>query len=205
MGIWLAGGRPRQLRPGDDVTDWPWQGVVITGGHDVDPVLYAAEPEVNPRYDTERDAFESAMISQALAHGTPILGICRGAQLLNVALGGSLFQDLRARRRHTSHRRSLLPLKQIELSADSRLSQYLDTGLCRVNSLHNQAIDRLADALQVSARDQDDIIQAVEYRRPEHFVVGVQWHPEFLLYQLRQRQLFRALVCRARCQRLDAD
>jgi hypothetical protein len=88
-------------------------GVVVSGGHDIDPVLYAEAPEIHPRYDPERDALESAVIDRALARGLPLLGICRGAQLLNVRLGGSLFQELRSRRVHTSNRRTILPLKTL--------------------------------------------------------------------------------------------
>lgn len=198
LGIWLAGGRPYQVRPGETHAGWPWQGVVISGGHDVDPVLYAAEPEVQPRYDRERDAFETGMIERALAHGTPMLGICRGAQLLNVALGGTLFQDIRARRRRRANRRSLLPLRDVTLEPGSYLAALFDRPHCRVNNLHSQAIARLSDSLRVAARDQDDIIQAVEHLTiDQRFLLGVQWHPEFLLYQQRQRALFRALVAAA--------
>src|SRR5690606_24403116 len=95
LAVWLAGGRPRQLSPADPVSMQRFHGVVVTGGHDVDPVLYAQESQVLPHYDPERDRFESAIIDDALARGLPLLGICRGAQLLNVRLGGDLHQDLR--------------------------------------------------------------------------------------------------------------
>lgn len=181
----LTPSRPQSSRRPD--------GLVVTGGHDIEPVLYAAAPEVRPRYDRERDRLESEAIDRALDRGIPILGICRGAQLLNVRLGGSLQQDLRAVRRHTSNRRTILPLKTLLLEPDSRLSALTGTERMRINSLHNQAIDRLGDGLRVSGRDLDGIVQAVE--APEHrFRIGVQWHPEFLPYLYRQRRLFRALV-----------
>lgn len=188
----LAGGRPFQLRPGDDWRD-DHQAVVITGGHDINPVLYAEEPEVMPKYDEERDAFESAVIDAALQRQCPLLGICRGAQLLNVRLGGSLFQDIRSQRRRTSNRRTLLPTKQLEVAAGSRWLADWTHRRGRINSLHHQAIDRLGRGLAVAARDQDGLIQAVE--DPSHrFLLGVQWHPEFLLYLSQQRRLFRRLV-----------
>ncbi len=105
LGIRLAGGRPVHLRPHSPVPSG-LDGLVISGGHDIDPVLYAEASEIQGNYDQERDAFEVAMIRRALADSLPLLGICRGAQLLNVCRGGTLFQDLRKRRVRTSQRRS---------------------------------------------------------------------------------------------------
>lgn len=196
----LYGGRPLQIRPGDAPKTLSYQGVVVTGGHDVEPVLYAAEPEVEPNYDRARDAFEIDVIRDALARGLPLLGICRGAQLLNVCRGGSLFQHLHAQRKNTSHRWTVLPLKTLCVdNAATVLGRLLGPGRRRINSLHNQAIDRLGDGLWVSGRDLDGIVQAIEDPRAS-FLVGVQWHPEFLIYLPRQRLLFRALIRYARAQ-----
>lgn len=193
LGIWLAGGRPVQIRPGNPMTSEHWQGVVISGGHDIDPVLYAAEPEVRPRYDRDRDTFESMVIDQALARRLPLLGICRGAQLLNVRLGGDLFQELRSQRQYTSNRRTLLPLKTLQIVPVSRLARWLAIRHCRINSLHNQAINRLGRGLRIAGRDLDGIVQAIEH--PDSpFLLGVQWHPEFLLPWSHQRRLFKHLV-----------
>ncbi|MQM37192.1 putative glutamine amidotransferase [wastewater metagenome] len=167
--------------------------VVISGGHDVDPVLYAQTPRVRPRHDPERDAFESDVIARALACGIPLLGICRGAQLLNIVRGGSLHQSLRSRRRHTGNRRTLLPCKSVRVVAGSTVEAVLGTGRLRVNSLHDQGIDRIGEGLRVVATDRDAIVQAVE-RPGARFVIGVQWHPEFLVYLPSQRRLFRSLV-----------
>ncbi|MBK1650101.1 gamma-glutamyl-gamma-aminobutyrate hydrolase family protein [Rhabdochromatium marinum] len=199
LGLWLAGGRSQQLYPSDSQAALAsLDGLVVTGGHDVDPVLYAAAPEVTPKIDRERDRFESAAIDQLLARQRPLLGICRGAQLLNIRRGGSLFQELRSRRQHTSNRWTILPLKTLRVAADSkRLAHFVGCARCRINSLHNQGIDRLGTGLRIAGRDLDDIVQAVE--DPEAaYVLGVQWHPEFLLYLRRQRQLFRDLVAAAR-------
>jgi putative glutamine amidotransferase len=193
LGIALAGGRAVQLRPLEPEPPQPYQGVVITGGHDVDPVLYAEESEVVPHYDPDRDAFESAVIDDAIRAGVPLLGICRGAQLLNVRLGGNLHQDLGQLRRHTSNRRTILPLKTLLVEEGSRLYGLLGAARTKINSLHHQAIDRLGDGLRIAGRDLDGIVQAIEHEERD-FVVGVQWHPEFLLPLPRQRRLFDQLV-----------
>ena len=199
LAVWLYGGRTLQLRPGQNPADFRYEGVVVTGGHDVEPVLYAAEPEVEPNYDSERDALETAVIRDALDRGLPLLGICRGAQLLNVCRGGTLFQELRSRREKTSHRWTVLPLKTlcVEDGDDSLLTRLMGRGRFRINSLHKQAIDRVGDGLRVSGRDLDGIVQAVEDPDAD-FLLGVQWHPEFLIYMRRQRALFGELVAHAR-------
>ena len=200
LALWLAGARTVSVTPRRPRLDVEPDAVVITGGHDVDPVLYAAAPEVKPRYDRERDRLESDVIDQALMLGLPLLGICRGAQLLNVRLGGSLYQELRSRRVRTSNRWTILPLKTLLVVAGSRLEALLGTGKTRINSLHNQGIDRVGEGLEVVGRDLDNIVQAVEV--PSYpFLLGVQWHPEFLLYRRAQRRLFRALVEAARARR----
>jgi putative glutamine amidotransferase len=172
-------------------------GVVITGGHDIDPVLYAAAPEISPKYDPQRDALESAVIDRALARKLPLLGICRGAQLLNVRLGGNLFQELRSLRKQTSNRWTIFPLKTLCVEPGTALARSFGVPKLRINSLHNQGIDRLGKGLVVAGRDLDGIIQAVE--APAHpWLRGVQWHPEFLLYSRRHRCLFNELVAAAR-------
>ncbi|MFN3581098.1 MAG: gamma-glutamyl-gamma-aminobutyrate hydrolase family protein [Pseudomonas sp.] len=191
------GATPLQVRPGDPLEELQYDAVVVTGGHDIDPVLYAAEPEVHPKYDPERDALETAVIDKALAQDMPLLGICRGAQLLNARRGGNLFQELKSHRKMTSNRWTVLPLKTLRVEAQSKLWRLLMTDLCRINSLHNQAIDRVGEGLVVSGRDMDGIVQAVE-DPSKRFLLGVQWHPEFLLFSRRQRRLFAELIRAAR-------
>lgn len=200
FGLWLAGARAIQLRPGDDVGRSRLEeldGFVITGGHDVEPSLYRAVAEVHGNYDPERDRFESEVIDEALALRRPLLGVCRGAQLLNVRCGGTLVQDLAPHRTRTSNRRTLLPLKRAFLGEGARVRECTRREVVRVNSLHRQAIEELGEGLAVTARDLDDIVQAVELDAGT-FTVGVQWHPEFLLYLAPQRRLFAALVEAAR-------
>ncbi|MEA3639268.1 MAG: gamma-glutamyl-gamma-aminobutyrate hydrolase family protein [Lamprobacter sp.] len=199
LALRLAGARTELLTPVNPKPEIQAKadGVVITGGHDVDPVLYAAAPEVKPKYDPERDALESAVIDRALERGLPLLGICRGAQLLNVRLGGNLFQELRSRRKHTSNRWTIFPLKTLCIEPGTELQRLMGGDRARINSLHNQGIDRLGEGLIIAGRDLDGIVQAIEAPL-RHCVRGVQWHPEFLLYNRGQHQLFSSLVAAAR-------
>jgi putative glutamine amidotransferase len=192
------GGRPLQLRPGDEDQSYRYDGVVVTGGHDIEPVLYAAEPEIEPNYDTARDVLEMTVIDDALTRGLPLLGICRGVQLLNVCRGGTLYQELRSQRQKTSNRWTVLPLKTLCVTDEpeprsSLLASLFECKRARINSLHSQGINRVGDGLIVTGRDLDGIVQAIEYPSCA-FVLGVQWHPEFLLYLKKQRFLFRDLV-----------
>lgn len=169
-------------------------GIVISGGDDIDPQHYGLTGDAGAVYDPERDRLELDMARRALAAGIPILGICRGAQLINVVLNGSLHQDIRPMRQHTPNRNSIFPIKWVDLIQDSKLAKYLNVDRLKVNSLHSQAIDRLGDDLTISARDKDDFIQTIEGQ--QGFLIGVQWHPEYMPYQREQRRLF-ALFAKA--------
>ncbi len=147
--------------------------------------------------DKERDVFEFRLVEQAMAAGMPILGICRGAQLLNVFQGGSLMQDLSAFYMETPRVNTVLPQKLALVQPDSRLAGILDAHRILVNALHRQAVDRLGRDIRVAARDPNRVIQAIEHtRRP--FVIGVQWHPEYLPHKREQQRLFLALIAAAR-------
>lgn len=192
------GGKPLQLRPGDEHQGYDYDGVIISGGHDVEPVLYAAEPEVEPKYDSARDAFEMKIINDSLERELPLLGICRGAQLLNVCCDGNLFQQLHLHRKKTSNRWTIFPFKTLYKSDSPEANNSLlrsITGIkpSKINSLHNQGIDKVGDSLIVTGRDADNIVQAVEIPT-KTFVMGVQWHPEFLLYMKSHRALFKRLI-----------
>ncbi|VUD40486.1 Putative glutamine amidotransferase [Thalassocella blandensis] len=168
------------------------QGIVIGGGDDIDPQHYGIIGDAGASYDRERDAFELQMVEYALKANIPILGICRGAQLINVALGGSLHQDIRPHRQHTPNRNSIFPIKQALLQQNTMLKKLYRGDQFAINSLHNQAIDRVASNLQVAAVDEDGFVQAVE--SPNQFILGVQWHPEYLPYLRNQRRLFQYFV-----------
>jgi putative glutamine amidotransferase len=150
-------------------------------------------------YDTARDRMETALIRDALARGIPVLGICRGAQLMNVVLGGSLHQDIgQFYVEETGNIRSVLPRKSIRVAPGSCLHRILDTRRCRVNALHRQSVDRLGDGIEISAQEANGVIQAIE-KRDHPFFLGVQWHPEYMPQNGTQQRLFRGLVdCAAR-------
>ena len=180
------------------------EGIVIGGGSDIDPGLYGGNDDGTSQLDPQRDAFEIEIIEHALDTNLPILGICRGAQLINVVLGGSLYGDIRSLRTKTSNRRTPLPRKTAILETGSTLFDLTRQQRLRINSLHHQAIRQLGRHLKVIARDLDNFVQAIE--STEHrFLLGTQWHPEYLSYMKAHRGTFRRLVdeaCRARSERL---
>ena len=166
----------------------PVHGIIIGGGNDIEPEHYGENKHPDRPYDPERDIFEMTMIRRAMEDNIPMLGICRGAQLINVVFGGSLHLDIRDQRKHTSNRNALRPIKWVELDHASRLHRHLRLGKIKVNSLHRQAIDQLGNGLTVIGRDADGFVQAVEGNFG--FLLGVQWHPEYLPYVKSQRRLF---------------
>lgn len=147
----------------------------------------------NPGLNANRDELEQNLLHAALDRELPILGICRGAQLINVTAGGTLHQHLTGFYQETPNIRSLLPRKTIQVEPDSRLARILGCTTCGVNALHDQAVDRLGEAVRTVAREPNGVVQAVELTS-KPFVIGVQWHPEYLPHHRRQQRLFRALV-----------
>jgi putative glutamine amidotransferase len=157
-------------------------GLVLAGGDDIDPVRYGQEPipelgHVNP----PRDAAECRALDAATRRDLPVLGICRGHQLLNVYFGGTLCQDIAvALGEDSSHQQPTRWEAQhhhVTVRRGSRLARAIDRERLVINSFHHQAIDKLAPSLEVTARADDGLIEAVE-SRDHRWVVGVQWHPE---------------------------
>ncbi len=178
-------------------------GVCLSGGPDLDPDTYGAEPhpELGPT-EPDLDRFELAVARCADARGIPILAICRGTQALNVARGGSLIQHLPAISEEIPHRQSNPGNETshtIEIEPGSRLAAVLGDDEVKVsdeldiNSFHHQAIERLGEGLKVTARAPDGTIEAVE--DPSHpFLIGVQWHAETLVHRTYEAALFRNFV-----------
>jgi putative glutamine amidotransferase len=172
--------------------------LIVGGGDDINPEYYEGDMNNKVKIDIRRDQLEIDWIKKALKKTIPLIGICRGAQLINVVLGGSLFQDIRSLRQHTYNRPGLLPTKQVQVSKGSLLASIFNKRHLRVNSLHHQAIRITGANLKVVGWDLDNITQAVESK--EDKIIGLQWHPEYLIYLPSQFAIFRWLVkCTKRC------
>lgn len=152
------------------------------------------------RADAARDELEMRLLESAIHRRLPVLGICRGEQLINVHFGGSLHQDLKSFYIEDPEVRTILPRKRIMVEPNTRLARVLGTKPRTVNALHQQAIATLGAGLIAAAKDRNGIIQAIEHESLP-FVIGVQWHPEYLPQQKRQRAIFEALVDQARRRR----
>ena len=191
----LAGAIPERISvrhpPSGEVLD----ALIIGGGNDISPEHYGGDLDAKVKLDPERDQLEMRWIQHALENKLPLLGICRGAQLINIVLGGTLHQDIRPMRKRTYNRPGLLPTKQIRVEPDSNLARICGKTRLRVNSLHHQAINKPGRELQVVGWDLDEITQAVECLN-ESTILGVQWHPEYLFYLPSQFALFRWLLQR---------
>ena len=167
--IGAAGLEPEPISPGRRRDLEGLRGLVLTGGGDVDPALYGAEPHALTKHVfPERDQLERELIEQAERMDLPILGICRGLQILNVARRGTLHQHVEG---HRDLEHAVAP------EPESKIAAFVGTEDYSVNSRHHQAVDRLGYGLIVTARAEDGIVEALE--DPERrFLVAVQWHPE---------------------------
>jgi putative glutamine amidotransferase len=171
-------------------------GLLLVGGDDVDPAIYGAErPDLCEEFDRERDDFEIALVRAAAERGVPLLGVCRGLQVMNVALGGTLLEDVpalvpgalvhRLDGKDGSH--------EISVSEGSRLHALLGAAALDVNSHHHQSLARTAGRLAVVARSPDGVVEAAE-DAAHPFLLGVQWHPERMATADSTRRLFLGLV-----------
>lgn len=204
----LAGAAPMMIPLGADADTVRFlldrvDGVLLPGGGDIEPSRYhgnTTHPTIRG-VDDERDALEMLVVDEAVRRDLPLLAICRGHQLLNVALGGALCEDVPSMvanaldhdcyrpnvpRNHLAH--------EIRINDNSRLADIFDATRTWVNSLHHQAVKTVGDGLVPTAVADDGVIEAVEHR-DHRFMVGVQWHPENLVYDHpTMLNLFRALV-----------
>ena len=213
LGLWLAGAKAQHITPlrcrTQDIQSC--DGFIISGGADINPQLYGeAAVAIAMQYDAPRDAMEQSIIRHALKMNKPLLGICRGMQLLNVTLGGSLYQEASEVLEGFLPNKSLLGKflgrRLVCIEASSQLFALLGANGCyHVNSIHHQAVNRLGTGLSVSAKEENGLVQALEWcdgeqhSAIEHFVIGVQWHPELMLHCCHARRLFAQLV--SACQR----
>jgi putative glutamine amidotransferase len=209
-GVAGAGGVPVVLPPvGDEgaagAVMGNLDGLLLSGGSDLHPCYYGDEPtpELGPTIP-ERDAFEMALVELALLRGVPIFGICRGMQVLNVALGGTLYQDLPTQwdgdvLKHRQDTPKWQPTHEVEVSDGSYIAGVMGRDLVKVNSYHHQGIKDLAEGLVVTGRSSDGVIEAVEAGDlSQRWLLGVQWHAEAMRGAgPQQERLFEAHVLAA--------
>lgn len=203
-----TGGIPVVLPPGDPA-EIPeliarLDGLILSGGGDVEPALYGGE-HLDGVYavDPVRDAFELALVRAAVAQRLPTLAICRGMQIANVALGGTLFEDIATRRPQAlAHQVKGEGVREPQhaayLDSGSSLAQAIGDEVAKVNSIHHQALDDVAAVFRVVGTAPDGIVEAVEPTNDDWPMWGVQWHPEYLgAGDPASRRLFAAFVDRA--------
>lgn len=213
--IRAAGAEPVLLRPGSGEDSLDSQlagcrGFVVPGGGDVDPVLYGSDPDHPALYDVNpaQDRLDIAVILHALEGGLPLLGICRGMQLLNIIQGGTLHLDLpKTSVAHDPEPGQEWAVHEVTLTAGSAVAEVFGNDRMPVSSGHHQAVDRVGEGLRVAARADDGCVEAVEadpgseVPRPAAWTVGVQWHPEAFVPSPDLRlPLFRALLDQVRAE-----
>jgi putative glutamine amidotransferase len=194
--LYRVGARSVRLIAGKPMPAEPLQGLIIGGGDDIGAEIYGGTVLPDVRIDPERDQLELRLLREALPTGLPVLGICRGSQMINVALGGSLHTDIHQVYEMAPRMRTVLPKKTVSIVHGSRLDRILCCNPCRVNALHHQSVDRLGRGLKVVAQDESGVVQAIESESAP-YLIGVQWHPELLVWKAPHQRLFSSLVAAA--------
>ncbi len=176
-------------------------GLLLTGGEDVDPARYGAVAHpTTGAPNVLRDATELALLAAASARRLPVLAVCRGIQLVNVAMGGTLIQDIPSQRpsavEHDQAAARAARSHAVSIAPNSLLAAATETREMQVNSYHHQAVDRLASGLRVVATAEDGLIEAAEVEDPAWWLIAVQWHPEDLTTDAKawDRGIFRAFA-----------
>lgn len=200
LGVRLGGGRPIRLRRQGSLQRNDIQGLVLGGGTDIFPGLFQNDPKQDYLYDHKRDEMEIAWLKRAEKENLPVLAICRGAQMMNVMNKGTLHLDVSLAYETAHYPRALLRRifyrKTVRIREGSHLRRILGVEHCRVNSMHTQSIDTVGDRLDITAEEENGVVQAIE--RPDHpFYIGVQFHPEFMPWRSKMRAIFRGLVLAA--------
>lgn len=178
-------------------------GLIIIGGHDVSPLVYQQEPRKKiGTIKPDRDTNDTQLFRKAIDNGIPVLGVCRGLQLINAVLGGTLYQDLSEYDgisiQHNQQAKPEYVTHSINVDQDSYISRLVDDKSL-INSVHHQMVDELAPSLKATAWSQDQVIEAFESKEETPLIIGVQWHPEVLFASDRSHlRPFTDLVNRAK-------
>jgi putative glutamine amidotransferase len=197
----MAGGDPYVLTPKNYQALLPgMRGFVIAGGTDIHPERYGMQPKEGYHYDLERDAMEAKLIQHAASKDKPLLGICRGAQMINVVHGGNLHFNIALAYEKADYPNGTLARiffrKAMQVDSESLLYSILQCGNCSVNSLHTQAVDRLGEGLVITAEEPNGVVQAIEHPG-KNYLLGIQFHPEYLQHRAQDRRIFQRLVAEA--------
>jgi putative glutamine amidotransferase len=169
-----------------------FEGLILLGGEDISPKLYnMPKSKFTKNINYERDLIELFLIKKALKKNIPILGICRGMQLINIYFGGTLYQDLFSL--NIKHFNTNFPTKTIKIVKNSALYNILKKTKIKVNSIHHQAINKLGKNLKISAFDKNNIPYAIESSSYK-FLLGLQWHPEYIAYTDSSKKIFNAFA-----------
>ena len=203
LSVWLAGGKPVSMTPQNQTIIGSFDGLLLYGGADICPNRYGLERKLNYAYDLERDALEFDILKNANENNKPVLGICRGAQLINVFHQGSLHIDVAKAYEKASYPSNLIGYiffrKKIKIKQDSLLFSLIKKTNTKVNSLHKQCVDQVGNGLVPTAHENNGVIQAIEDQHKK-FYLGVQFHPEFLIYKKSIRNIFKAFIASAKQQ-----
>ncbi len=197
LAVWMGGGRPLKMTAHNPCYDREIDGLVIGGGTDLYPTLYHQDPKPDYPYDHRRDAMEIRWLQMAEERNLPVLGICRGAQMMNVARGGSLYLDVAKAAEKAEYPSGLLAnifyRKSANIIEGTMLCRLLETDRLRINSMHKQAIHTLGKGLVKCAIEDNGVIQAVE-DPSKPFYLGVQFHPEAMIYHRLFRGIFSTMI-----------
>lgn len=223
LNIRLAKGKPYRITPNSFNGVVDYDGIIIGGGSDIHPENFCKEPvskvtrslslrlkewllypmEFFNRFgqagfDKERDAMEIEFIRHALKNDIPILGICRGHQLLNAELGGTMYESTLPLLKHKARIRTPFPRKKVLYTThDSLIAKIAGDDPIKVNAIHSQAVAKPAQTLEVTAKEKAGINQVIEGKKTDK-LLGVQWHPEYLIYMKTHRKIFKWLVSEAK-------
>lgn len=199
LSILMAGGRAVRLTALNHERNQECDGYVIAGGVDIDPQIYGQENRASIDIEPERDTLEQDVINHARKASKPLLGICRGAQMINIVFGGTLHQNARdfyeAFVPTDSVLGKMFVRRKVTVDPNSYLCHLQDGAQnISVNSLHHQAIDKVGDGLRIVAQDTIGIPQGIENNHRTQYILGVQWHPEYMQHRRFNRKIFQSLI-----------